>query len=58
MRADEARPGERIRHPQLGDVVIVDHVTVHLNHAKVHFRTRGEHGWFSVPPHAELEDCT
>jgi hypothetical protein len=58
MRADEAQPGERIRHPQLGDVVTVDHVTIFLNRTRVHFRARGETGWFTVQPHTELEDCT
>lgn len=58
MRADEVRKGERVRHPQLGDVVTVDHVTVGLSFARVHFRARGEHGWFTVNPHTELEDCT
>jgi len=56
MRADELQHGERIRHPELNEIVTVDHVTVGLSYAKVHFRAHGERGWFKTHPHAELSE--
>ena len=57
VRADEASKGERVRHPQLGDVVTVDRVDTGLSFTRVHFRAYGERGYFTVLPHTELEEC-
>lgn len=58
MRADEAKHGERIRHPFADMIVTVDHVTVGLSWVKVYFKSHGTHGSFKTNPQTELEDCT
>lgn len=58
MRADEARHGDRIRHPYLGSIVDVEHITVGLSWVKVYFKTHGSRGFFKTNPQTELEDCT
>lgn len=55
-RADELEHGERVRHPHTEQCVEVVKITNRLSYTKVYFRDRGTHGWFSVPPHYELEE--
>lgn len=55
-RADELEPGERIRHPDTGDVVEVTKITNLLSVTRVYFRARGMHGKLVVSPQRELEE--
>lgn len=56
MRADEVETGERVRHPIAGDIVEVTGRRDMLERTKIRFRAKGMNGWFTVPPHYELEE--
>jgi hypothetical protein len=56
MRADEVEAGERVRHAITGEIVTVTGRRDMLTRTKVKFRAKGQHGWFTVPPHYELEE--
>ena len=59
-RADELEHNDRVRLPDWagGEIVVVDHVTVFTNRAKIYWKRYGERGSITLTPQAELEDCT
>jgi hypothetical protein len=56
MRADEVEAGERVRHAITGEIVTVTGRRDMLTRTKIGFKAKGMHGWFTVPPHYELEE--